>query len=147
MSERFGWVPGEIRRMSQFLMMYESTELESTEDDPTALESLLQLFTSQRIPMLANVLKRDLDCRGGDNFCSQVLACCLYGGAPLVKVRSEMGQLPWTLLRCEKGRSNPTIFPVSEMAKESMLLVLAEDVKTTQTVVSSNIGFCVYAGL
>ena len=94
---------------------------------------------------MGDVLKRDLESRGGDNYCTRVLAWCLYGGIGLhmLKVRKE--QLPWTLLKYEDEKTSPRILPVSQMAKESILHILVGNVATATDVVSSNIGFCVYA--
>lgn len=60
-------------------------------------------------------------------------------------VESAKGNLPWTLLKFEDEFTSPRIVPVSEMAKESILHVLVGNVATATDVVSSNIGFCVYA--
>ena len=64
-------------------------------------------------------------------------------GLHILKVRKE--QLPWTLLKYEDESTPPRILPVSEMAKESILDVLVGNIATATDVVSSNIGFCVYA--
>lgn len=94
---------------------------------------------------LGNVLKRDLESRSGDNYCIQVFAWCLYGGIRLHMLKVLKEKLPWTLLKFEDEFTYPRIVPVSEMAKESILHVLVSNVATATDVVSSNIGFCVYA--
>ena len=107
------------------------------------LDELLQQFTKVRILGLGNILKRDLESRGGDNYCIQVFAWCLYGGIALHMLKVLKEQLPWTLLKFEDEFTFQRIMPVSEMAKESILHVLVGNLATD--VVSSNIGFCVYA--
>ena len=59
------------------------------------LDVLLQEFTNDRILELGDVVKRDLESRGGDNYCTQVFAWCLYGGIRLhmLKVRKEKTSL------------------------------------------------------
>ena len=109
------------------------------------LDVLLQRFTKERILCLGDVLKRDLESRGGDNYCTQVLAWCLYGGIGLDMLKERKEKLPWTLLKFEDEFTSQRIVPVSEMAKESILHVLVGNVATATDVVSSNIGFCVYA--
>ena len=109
------------------------------------LDVLLQRFTNKRIADLGDVLKRDLESRGGDNSCRQVFACCLHGGIHLRALKLRLESLPWTLLKYEAEAPSPKILSVSEMAKASILDVLVGNVATARDVVSSNIGFCVYA--
>ena len=138
MLDSFGWVAGEVVRLIRSLNVSYVSSL-------CDLDVLLQQFTNHRILRLGNVLKRDLESRGGDNYCSQVLACCLYGGIGLDILKVRMEKLPWTLLKCEDEFTSPRILPVSEMAKESILHVLVGNIATATDVVSSNIGFCIYA--
>lgn len=74
--DSFGWVAGEVMRLIGPLKLSYGISL-------CDLDVLLQRFTKDRILELGDVLKRDLESRGGDNYCSQVLACCLYGSISL----------------------------------------------------------------
>merc|ERR1719494_854894 len=91
----------------------------------------------ERITQLGGILMRDLESRGGDNYFSQVLACCLYGGIGLdvLKVRKE--ELPWTLLKYDADKSiHQRVLPVSEMAKQSILYLLVDNTAITSDVVN-----------
>ena len=70
MLDSFEWVAGEVMRLICSLKF-------SYVVSPCDLDVLLQRFTNDRILGLGNVLKRDLESCGGDNYCSQVLACCV----------------------------------------------------------------------
>merc|ERR1719494_353671 len=90
----------------------------------------------ERITQLGGILMRDLESRGGDNYFSQVLACCLYGGIGLdvLKVRKE--ELPWTLLKCDADKSiHQSVLPVSEMAKQSILHFLVNNTAIASDVI------------
>ena len=138
MLDSFGWVAGEVTRLITCLKC-------SDESNQCDLDVLLQEFSRHRMLALGYVLKRDLESRGGDNYCTQVLACCLYGGIGLDSLEVQKEQFPWTLLKYEGKSPSSKILPVSQMAKESILHVLVGNVATATNVVSSNIGFCVYA--
>ena len=104
------------------------------------LDGLLQQFTMERITQLGGILMRDLESRGGDNYFSQVLACCLYGGIGLdvLKVRKE--ELPWTLLKYDADKSiHQRVLPVSEMAKQSILYLLVNNTAIASDVVSQTL--------
>lgn len=112
----------------------------SRSDLRSDLDVLLQEFIMERITGLGGILMRDLESRGGDNYFSQVLACCLYGGIGLdvLKVRKE--ELPWTLLKYDADKSiHQSVLPVSDMAKRSILHFLVNNTPTASDVVSQTL--------